>query len=219
MITASIAKKMKVKEETLVEFSAYIAHEFRNSIGAIIGLARLVEKGKKPASDIVKECRTMEDLIKKLLDYSKPLKALSVPINIEQLIDEAIQKSVVPERIEVRKVISTDKPQLTGDYELLLIALTNLLKNSIEAIKKIGIIEIETGEDEGFAFISVTDNGSGIKDTELEKIFSPFYSKKEEGMGLGLAYVNKIMEIHNGRIEVESKKGQGTTFTLKLPIA
>jgi len=215
---SEIFKKMKLKEETLVEFSSYVAHEFRNSIGAIIGLARLVEKGKKPASDIVKECRTMEDLINKLLDYSRPLKALSTPINVEQLVDDAIKKSVVPARIEIRKNINTDQPQLNGDYELLLIALTNLLKNSIEAIKKVGFIEIEVGEDEGFISISVTDSGPGIKETELEKIFSPFYSKKEEGMGLGLAYVNKIMEIHNGRVEVTSKKGQGATFTLKLPI-
>lgn len=214
-----IYKKMKIKEETLVEFSSYIAHEFRNSIGAIIGLARLVEKGKKPSSGIIKECRTMEDLIAKLLEYSKPLKLISASVDIEQLINDAVNRAAVPKRIEVRQRIRTDIRQFMGDYELLLVAITNLLKNSIEAMKKKkGFIEIAAGKDNGFIFISVTDNGLGIDTQQQDKIFSPFYSKKEQGMGLGLAYVKKIVEIHNGRIEVESKKGKGSKFTLKFPI-
>jgi len=215
-----IFKKMKLKEETLVEFSSYIAHEFRNSIGTIIGLARLIEKGKKSASDIVRECRTMEDLITKLLEYSRPLKAVFMSVDLAQLINEALQKVSIPQRIEVSKKIETEMPQFLGDYELLLVAVTNLLKNGIEAIKDAkGLIDIEVGMHSDCVCISITDSGRGIDEQELNKIFSPFYSRKEEGMGLGLAYVKKIMDLHNGRIEVKSKKGQGTTFTLQLPIA
>ena len=213
-----IFKKMKLKEETLVEFSSYIAHEFRNSIGAISGLARLVEKGKKPASDIVNECQVMEDLIARLLEYSKPLKTISASVDIKQLIDDAVVRAAIPERIEVRKRIKTDISQFVGDYELLLVAITNLLKNSIDSIEKKGFIEVETSGDNDFVFISITDNGSGIDESELDKVFNPFYSKKEQGMGLGLAYVKKIMEIHNGRVEVESKKGEGAKFILIFPV-
>jgi signal transduction histidine kinase len=213
-----IFKKMKLKEETLVEFSSYIAHEFRNSIGAISGLARLVEKGKKPASDIVNECQVMEDLIARLLEYSKPLKTISASVDIKQLIDDAVVRAAIPKRIEVRKRIKTDISQFIGDYELLLVAITNLLKNSIDSIEKKGFIEVETSGDNDFVFISITDNGSGIDESELDKVFNPFYSKKEQGMGLGLAYVKKIMEIHNGRVEVESMKGEGAKFILIFPV-
>ncbi len=213
-----IFKKMKLKEETLVEFSSYIAHEFRNSIGAISGLARLVEKGKKPASDIVNECRTMEDLITRLLEYSRPLTVISASVDVKQLIDDAVVRAAIPKRIGVGKKIKTDIPQFIGDYELLLVAITNLLKNSIDSIRKKGFIKVAVSGDNDFIFISVTDNGSGIDESDMDKVFNPFYSKKEQGMGLGLAYVKKIMEIHNGRVELESKKGGGAKFILKFPI-
>ncbi len=213
-----IFKKMKLKEETLVEFSSYIAHEFRNSIGAISGLARLVEKGKKPASDIVNECRAMEDLITRLLEYSRPLTVISASVDVKQLIDDAVVRAAIPKRIEVRKKIKTDILQFIGDSELLLVAITNLLKNSIDSLRKKGFIEVAVSGDNDFIFISVTDNGSGIDESDIDKVFNPFYSKKEQGMGLGLAYVKKIMEIHNGRVELESKKGGGAKFTLIFPV-
>ncbi|GAH33365.1 unnamed protein product, partial [marine sediment metagenome] len=171
-----IFKKMKLKEETLVEFSSYIAHEFRNSIGAISGLARLVEKGKKPASDIVNECRAMEDLITRLLEYSRPLTVISASVDVKQLIDDAVVRAAIPKRIEVRKKIKTDILQFIGDSELLLVAITNLLKNSIDSIRKKGFIEVAVSGDNDFIFISVTDNGSGIDESDMDKVFNPFYS-------------------------------------------
>ncbi|KPJ71899.1 hypothetical protein AMJ52_08170 [candidate division TA06 bacterium DG_78] len=212
-----IFKKMKLKEEMLVEFSGYIAHEFRNSLAAIIGLAHLVEKRKKPASDIIKECRTMEELIARLLEYSRPVELVVSPVDVRQLIDDAVARVSLPERIQIKKKIAKHLPTIHGDYDLLHAALINLLKNSIEAIEDKGTITVDIHFDEDILSIAITDNGCGLDAQELEKVFSPFYSKKESGMGLGLAYVKKIVEIHNGRIEVNSKKGQGTTFTLKLP--
>ncbi|GAH15711.1 unnamed protein product, partial [marine sediment metagenome] len=206
-----IFKKMKLKEEMLVEFSSYIAHEFRNSLGAIIGLARLVEKGKKPASDIIKECRTMEELIARLLEYSRPVEPVVSPVDVRQLIDDAVSRISLPKRIQLKKKIAKDIPKINGDYDLLHTAITNLLKNSIEAIEKAGSIKVNVAIGDDVLLIAVTDDGCGLDPQELEKIFSPFYSKKESGMGLGLAYVKKIIEIHNGRIEVDSKKGSGTT--------
>jgi signal transduction histidine kinase len=123
----------------------------------------------------------------------------------------------IPDRIQIKKKIAKHLPIIHGDYDLLHAALINLLKNSIEAIKNKGIITLEVQFDDTLLSLIITDNGCGLDAQETEKIFSPFYSKKESGMGLGLAYVKKIVEIHNGRIEVNSKKGQGTTFTLKLP--
>lgn len=213
-----IFKKIKSKEETLVEFSAYVAHEFRNSIGAIIGLARLVEKGKKPAADIINECRIMEELINRLLEFSRPLQLELSTIDVKQLIEEAIKRTSGSEGITIKTKIASQIPGLTGDYELLVLSLKNILKNCVESIVDRGIITINAGYDDNNIIISITDNGTGIELQDIEKIFTPFYSKKAQGMGLGLAYVKKVLEAHKARINVTSKKGRGTTFTLLFPL-
>jgi signal transduction histidine kinase len=208
--------KLKAREEMLVEFSSYIAHEFRNSIAAIIGLARLVEKGKKPALDIIKECRTMEDLITRLLEYSRPMKPMLSSVDIGQVIDDGLSRIALPDRINLTKRIPDHLPRIKADYDLLSAAIINILKNGLEAVAHKGAIHIEAGIEDDYLFIEISDTGAGIDNEDLNKIFSPFYSKKEMGMGLGLAYVWKIMELHNGKVEVESKKGTGSKFTLKF---
>jgi signal transduction histidine kinase len=213
-----VYRKLRLREQMLVEFSSYVAHEFRNSLGAIIGLARLVEKGKRPGADIVRECRSMEDLITRILEYSKPLKLNVTAVDLNSVLDDAIGRVSIPKRIRVEKraaMISAMK----GDHELLAAAVANLLKNAKEAIRGKGKIDIETGEANGFVFVSVKDSGVGIDDEERDMIFNPFFSKKTEGMGLGLAYVKKVVEEHDGQVEVVSEKGKGSTFILKFPVS
>jgi len=208
--------KMKDRERLLVEFSSYIAHEFRNSIAAIAGLARLVEKGKKDSSEIVKECREMEKLIANLLEYARPVKPMNARVDLAQLMSEALARTLVPERIRVDKKLA-DGTAVTGDFELLLGLAANLLKNGVEAIEGNGTLTVEAGVDGELPFLAVADTGTGIEETDQEQIFSPFYSRKETGVGLGLAYVKKIVELHNARIEVASKKGKGSRFIVKFP--
>jgi len=211
-------KKIKMKEETLIEFSSYIAHEFRNSIAAIIGLARLVEKKKKPAADIVTECRLMENLINRLLEYAQPLKTVPVQIQVDKLISEAIERAMIPKRIKINLNVSDNAKQFTGDYDLISVALSNLLQNSVTAIASRGVIDIESQKKENYLSMTIQDSGQGMSEQTMNNIFRPFYSEAAEGMGLGLAYVKKIIEVHNGRINVESKRGKGTKFTLNFPI-
>jgi signal transduction histidine kinase len=212
-----VYRKLKLREQMLVEFSAYVAHEFRNSLAAIIGLARLVEKGKKPGAEILKECRSMEELITRILEYSKPLKLDLAGVDLNRVVDDALGRISIPHRIRVIKSTMSDIPQVKGDHELLAAAVYNLLKNAKEAIKGKGQINVVTGVKDRMCFLSVEDNGTGIDAGELEMVFNPFFSKKADGMGLGLAYVRKIMDEHGGRVEVKSKKGKGTTFLLEFP--
>ncbi|MBN2621559.1 HAMP domain-containing histidine kinase [candidate division WOR-3 bacterium] len=214
---SEIFKKMKVREQTLVEFSAYIAHEFRNSIGAISGLARLVEKGKKGATEIVKECKTMEQLINRLLEYSKPLDMVQGEFDIADLLATSIERSRPPKYVTIQKKIDLQRSRFIGDHGLLVMALANLLKNSYEAIEDKGIVAISASVVNDHLVITVTDTGKGLDAKEMERIFTPFYSGKANGMGLGLAYVSRVIELHNGRIQVESTPGKGTTFTIRLP--
>jgi signal transduction histidine kinase len=214
---SEVYKKLKLREQMLVEFSSYIAHEFRNSLGAIIGLARLVEKGKKPSADIVKECRSMEELIARILEYSKPLRLNITSVDLNKVLEDALSKVGIPKRIQVSQKSKSEIAPVKGDQELLCAAVSNLLKNAKEAIKGKGLIELETGEADDFVFVVVGDTGVGMDSQETEMIFNPFFSRKADGMGLGLAYVRRILEEHNGRIEVVSKKNRGSTFTLRFP--
>lgn len=215
---SEVYRKLRLREQMLVEFSSYVAHEFRNSLGAIIGLARLVEKGKKPGADIVRECRNMEELITRILEYSKPLKLNVTAVDMNSVLDDAVMRVSIPKRIKVERKSET-VPAINGDHELLAVVVANLLKNAKEAIRGKGGIQIETGEVDGYVFLSVKDSGTGMDVEELEMIFNPFFSKKTEGMGLGLAYVKKVVEEHDGRVEVVSRKGRGATFTVKFPVA
>lgn len=214
-----VYKKLKLREQMLVEFSSYVAHEFRNSLGAIIGLVRLVEKGKKPGTDIIKECRSMEDLIARILEYSKPLKLNLSDVDLNKVLGDALARTSIPKRIQISQKITSNIPPIKGDYDLIAAALTNLLKNAKEAIKNKGLIEVETGETDNAVYVVVRDSGKGMDSGEIEMIFNPFFSRKTDGMGLGLAYVKRIVDEHNGRVEVRSRKGKGSTFTLRFPVA
>ena len=209
-----IYKKIKTKEETLIEFSSYIAHEFRNSTAAIRGLARLVEKGKKRASDITHECRSMEKLINRLLEYAQPLKKNPVQIDIAALFDEVIERMMIPQRIKINIHLGNKGLRMIADYDLICAAFSNILQNSINAIPAKGSIDIAAQRQDDHMIITVQDTGQGMSEQTMSKIFNPFYTEGEQGMGLGLAYVKKIVDIHNARIDVESKKGKGTKFTL-----
>ena len=210
-------EKLRMREQTLVEFSAYIAHEFRNSIGAIVGMARLVERGKKGAADIVKECQIMEELITKLLEYARPLQIMITRFTIARLVDEAVERAALPARIDVKISVTPGVRDMKGDYDLLLTALMNIMKNSAEAIAKRGTIEVDVKAEDEQIIMTIRDSGSGIDEHALDKILHPFFTTKAQGMGLGLAYVKKIVDAHGGRIRIESTRGSGTRVVLMFP--
>jgi signal transduction histidine kinase len=210
-------EKLRSREQTLVEVSAYIAHEFRNSIGAIIGMARLVERGKKGAADIIKECQIMEELILRLLEYARPVQMMMARFNIDRLIREAVERAALSSRIDVETSVEPDASEMMGDYDLLLTALMNIMKNSVEAISNKGTITIDIHAEGDYIMMAIRDSGSGIDERSLDKILNPFFTTKAQGMGLGLAYVKKIVEAHGGRIKVESTRGSGTCIMLTFP--
>jgi signal transduction histidine kinase len=209
--------KLREKEKEVLEFSAYIAHEFRNSLATITGLARLIQKGKKDPAEIIKECGIMEGLIANLLEYARPTKLMKTEFALNDLIEEAIRKIPYSEKVVIEKDLEY-QDKVNGDYELLLNAIINLLKNGIEAISDKGEVRIVTRSEEDSIMISIADTGTGISEENLKDIFSPFYSNKTSGTGLGLAFVKKVVDLHDGRIKVRSEQGKGTEFIIRLPI-
>jgi signal transduction histidine kinase len=96
--------------------------------------------------------------------------------------------------------------------------LVNLIKNALQAMTKGGTLTLQTGENDDGVWISVADTGGGIPQEQINRIFEPFYTTKKKGSGLGLMIVQRIVRAHNGRIELESHVGRGTTFRIWLPL-
>nr|MBC8413622.1 GHKL domain-containing protein [bacterium] len=131
--------------------------------------------------------------------------------------------NIVWNEIKYKAEVSSDYgelPLVTCHPQQLNQVFMNLLVNASQAIEKDGIITITTREDNGFVKISISDNGSGIEESKIVKIFDPFYTTKPvgQGTGLGLSISNEIIQQHGGTITVESEPGKGTTFIIAIPV-
>ncbi len=232
---------IKAKEEedlNLKKFSAtgriarLLAHEVKNPLTTIILSAdqlhmELPEEVLKESGDLIeviqRNCDRINQLVTQLLDSTRfsELYISSHPIN--NLVDEAIEK--VKDRIEMKgiKIIKDYEPEfctIEADSEQVKIALINLIVNSVESINhKIGSILLSTAIKGDFCEIKIEDNGTGISNENLERLFEPFYTSKNSGTGLGLTNTQKIILSHGGSIRVKSEEGKGTTFIInfKLP--
>jgi signal transduction histidine kinase/TRAP-type C4-dicarboxylate transport system permease small subunit len=218
------------KMASIGEISAGLAHELRNSMGALLGYCKMLKKGIKEGSaaypvmeSILSESLTLENLLQRFLDFAKPLEVKWVKFDLLELIQDCV-KIIQEKKPEVKLSLKTEGkiPLLPGDPFLLRQAFQNLIQNSIEAVPEDGEIKIELTrfqDSKGpFAKLIIQDNGCGISKENLGKIFKPFFTSKEKGIGLGLSLVKKIINLHKGRIEAESEPGKGTVFNIFLPM-
>jgi signal transduction histidine kinase len=221
-------------------FLANTSHELRTPLNAIIGFSEMIKSQvmgvASPtyvgyATDIWHSGNHLLQVINGLLDLSKieagKFELATEPIDVGQLLERTLRlagdiaKSSERE-IEVR--ISTDPMTLHADDRLIRQSLLNLLSNAIKFTPAGGRIVLRAAADEdGSLLLSVSDNGIGIKSTDLATILLPFgraenaYNRKHEGTGLGLPLVKKFTELHGGRLEIDSEPGVGTTVTMRLP--
>lgn len=164
----------------------------------------------------------MGEILQKLTDYVtiKPAHKDSCPI--DQILDMAAglaQFTWDMNKIGVDWKIADDLPPVTVDQQQMTQAFINLLTNAANAMPEGGTIQIETGKDGGWVFGRISDSGVGVPAGDLEKIFEPFFTTREGSgaSGLGLSVAQRIVDEHGGSIEVESTKGEGSSFTLRLP--
>jgi signal transduction histidine kinase len=222
-------KKMiedKISNESLImigEFAAYIIHDLKNPLSGIHlladGLHRRLEDSnplRKYSTEILLATQKLEDFIGRTLDIARWTKITKKPLQLHELIEEeirAIQYKSIPIQRRYDPVIT----QIEGDYQLLSMAIRNLLTNASEAIVHDGTISVETKRVGQETLITIADTGMGMDAERMSKIFRPFFSMKEKGHGLGLAMVKKAVILHQGHIEVQSEKGVGSQFTIRLP--
>ncbi len=221
----SLKEQLIIKERlaALGEVSAGIAHEFRNPMGVIAGYARLLLKSfedsdsrKDIAQGILREIEEMNIVMEELLQFSKPGSIKKTDINLTNSIKDVIQG--MEEAARSIEFSAGENLVVKADETLLKQALKNLIRNALDAGDNVWI-NIEKGISSGKegVFIIVKDSGRGIAETDINKIFMPFYTTKERGAGIGLALVQKIAMGHGGNVSVESREGEGSTFRLFLP--
>ncbi len=244
----SLREKVGLKENLAVlgEMSAGIAHEFRNALATIHGLARLIVKAngngghdpavpREHAETILREVEGIERVVTDFLRYARPIHLNLSDVDLKDLVENLVRDlEEEARRAAVVLEIRGTFPRIVADEALIRQAVRNLLMNALESFPA-----APTGGDciaagsagrrsvvvrgeaqpaaEGGVRLVVQDNGGGIPAEDLPHIFTPFFTTKERGTGLGLALVQKTAVVHDGQVEVQSENGRGTTFSLVLP--
>jgi two-component system NtrC family sensor kinase len=214
------------------QLAAGVAHELNNPLQGIVAYSHLLLE-KTPGEDpkreslrkIVNQANRCTDIVRGLLDFSrqrKPAKQLS---NINPILQECVslvEKQALFHNIEIVEDFAENLPPIFIDPSQMQQVFINLIINAAEAIEGNGRLMVATSYDAPGKFVRVrfTDTGHGIRAEDMEKIFDPFFTTKEvgHGTGLGLAISFGIIKEHGGSISVESKAGEGTTFTVRLPV-
>jgi signal transduction histidine kinase len=152
-----------------------------------------------------------------LQDFGRPIEPVFTNINMRQLIINALSMVNVPENVKVTINISDGFPFLMVDSLMMKRVFVNLFNNAVQAMPDGGKLTIRGSVENDMALISVQDTGVGIVKENFHKLFTPLFTTKSKGQGLGLSVCKRLIEIHNGSIDFESKVGEGSTFTVKIP--
>jgi two-component system NtrC family sensor kinase len=218
------------KLSALGELASSIAHEIKNPLISIQGFARRIgttedrDKLEKYAKFIEQEADRLTQVLTKLLGFSRMDEPKKDFLNMNDIVDDTVlfmeHHLTRFKNVEIAVEKEPDLPLVQVDRIHVQQTVVNILMNAAQAMPGGGKILIKTGRGDQYVFISITDTGVGIKEEDLEKIFEPFFStkEKEQGTGLGLSLCKRLIEANAGKIEVESKVGEGTTFRIMVPI-
>ncbi|MEK7398423.1 MAG: ATP-binding protein, partial [Candidatus Poribacteria bacterium] len=213
------------RDNRLKMMLAGIAHEIRNPLGGIEIFAGLLSEDlqgmpKEYVDKIIKEVRNLNDIVTQFLDYARATSPVKEEVDLLSIIEDAYF-ILIPEfqkrSVKFISEIEADNIKVFVDPKQIKSVFMNIFKNSLQVMPDGGEIRLKSDKGDNLVGIAVTDNGPGIASDNLEKIFDPFFTTKEKGAGLGLAIVKKLVEDNNGKIEVQSEIGTGTTFTIYLP--
>ena len=206
--------------------SASITHEIKNLVTSLKGFVELLkdnttEEGKKYLHVMESEMERMESILSELLYLSKPSKAFEEKVSLLQILKEVVQimqPHAYSNNVFIRlKSEDNCDSTILGNVNQLKQVFINLVKNAIEVMKKGGTITIELKDVHNKIQVSVQDEGIGIPEENLSKLFTPFFTTKEQGTGLGLCLVKKVVDEHQGKIVVKSNVGVGRPFILEFP--
>ena len=229
-------ERLRDRLAALGQMAAAIAHEVKNPLAGIEVMAGLLRR-KIPESpeaqavltDIIKEAKMANAIVQEVLDFVRPIRLQVEPIHIALAIQGALQLADTKKRqgdIAVEVALPEALPAIQGDEHQLTQVFTNLLINAYEAMDGRGHVRItagpvrlaNAGDGRAAVLVEVTDDGPGIPPEVAEHVFDPFFTTKPQGSGLGLAIVRKIVDAHDGRLDLRTAPGAGTTIRVTLPV-
>jgi signal transduction histidine kinase len=166
------------------------------------------------------EISRLDSIVTQFLRAIRPSKPQLSPENINVIVEEAVRffgPEIKDRDMVVEQELRSDLPRLQVDRDQMKQAFYNVVKNSLEAMKRRGILRIRTDMDATHVIVSFTDTGGGISADNLGRIFEPYFTTKMAGTGLGLLIVRRIIREHGGELAIESSEGRGVTLTIRLP--
>jgi signal transduction histidine kinase len=212
------------------QLTSGMAHELNEPLSGILGFAQLAlkkiespETATRYLDKIIQSCLHARDIIRKMMLFGSPLPPKMEKVNLNDLVSEGlafITPRFADSGVQFEKALSTVPPMVKGDAAQITQVLANLVINAIHAMPEGGKLAIKTGVTENTALLIVQDTGIGMDEKTIEQIFLPFFTTKDVdmGTGLGLCVVHGIVSAHGGTIDVASKKGRGTVFTIHFPL-
>lgn len=215
---------------TIGQLAAGVAHELNEPLGSILGFAQLARRGIDDPTQAARDIEKIEsaslharEVVKKLLVFARQTPQQKAAVNLSQVVEEGLyflESRCAKAGIKLIKSLANDLPDITADKSQLYQVLVNLVVNAIQAMPEGGTIAIKTSRQDRSILLSVSDTGVGIEEDILDKIFVPFFTTKDidEGTGLGLAVVHGIVTAHKGAVSVTSTLGEGTKFTVSIPV-
>ncbi len=229
IIEYKIIEEKLIQKEKLAAIGTLIGsigHELRNPLGVINNSVYFLnhkikdkdEKVSKHLNILQIEVNKANKFISDLLDFIRTGTPTLEEGSINQAIENVVDEIIIPENIILERNLDVKLPKINFDFSQIKQVFHNLILNAIQAMPEGGILEIKTLRREDFVEIRIKDSGIGISEENLDKIFNPLFTTKVIGIGLGLTIVKDIIEKHSGTVEVMSNVGEGTIFTLKLPL-
>ena len=223
-------EKLEREKALLLEKMApVLAHEIRNPLGSIKGAAQVLRSEAESAEQrnlldvITEEVNRLNRVVTQFLDYARPYTPDLKPRSINAVVEKAmsvIEANNLSSRVHIQLELHPHLPPVPMDQEQIHQVILNIAINAIEAMPEGGTLTVRTSRiasDTGDAVgISIRDTGQGIRRETLRQIFTPFFTTKERGVGLGLAVCERIIRSHGGKIRVKSIPGQGTIFFIRL---
>jgi len=234
-------ERLRDRLAALGEMAAAIAHEVKNPLAGIEVMAGILKRqltespdAQNILADIIKEAKMANVIVQEVLAFVRPLRLQVEDVSLGDVVRDAVtmaESHWQKGKIEIRVEVPESLRPIQGDPHQLRQIFTNFVTNAFEAMNGVGTIEITAvaidGEEESttaeqtpgpMVMITITDTGPGIPPEVMDRIFSPFFTTKPQGSGLGLAIVRKIVDAHDGRIDVGQRPGGGTVFRVSLPV-
>jgi two-component system sensor histidine kinase PilS (NtrC family) len=223
-----LEEKSRVAHQTklLAELGGSLAHEIRNPLSSIRGSLEVIRDTKRRKSTVpfiemaLSETKRLNEIVTDFLNFAQFTPKNKNRVRMSDVINEALLDSMLKmNQRDLNIKRKDDDFFILADLSKLKSGFTNILNNAYEVSREKGLVEIRSYRNTKEGFVEIRDHGHGISKQDLRRIFEPFFTTKKGGTGLGLAIAKNIIEAHGGNVDVKSKMGAGTTFTIRMPLA